>query len=99
MAEITIRKRLDLGFLGPEHTEDYLVFNAIPVGEYTKILENQPKGNVEALNFIVKLLGDRFISGSFQKQDVKKEDLSKFDAEVVTECFLLLTGQKTDPKA
>ncbi len=98
MADIIIRRKLALDFLGEEYKSDYLTFKAIPVSEYSKIVDKQPDDNVEAVNFIVKMLAERFIEGRFQEQDVTKEDIGKFDADVVTSCFAMLTGQKPDPK-
>lgn len=98
MADIIIKKRVTLDFLGEDYKADYLVFKSIPIDEYDTIMAKEPGDNKEALNFIKETLASRFIEGRFQEQDVTKEDIGKFDAEVITSCFAVLTGQKPDPK-
>lgn len=98
MADIVIKKRLSLEFLGEDYKADYLVFKAIPISEYEKIISKQPDDNAEATRYIIKILEDKFVEGRFQEQDVVKGDLGKFDGYTVTKCFSLLTGQELDPK-
>lgn len=99
MAKIVIKKRLELGFLGEEHKDDYLIFKAIPVGEFKKILEDRPDAeDVGQVEFIVDILQSKFLEGSFLGEEVAKEDLSEFDAESIITFFSRLTGQDPDPK-
>lgn len=99
MADIIVRKRIALDFLGEEHNSDYLVFKAIPVDEYKDIANKQPEDNIEAIDYIVSKLKERFIEGRYQEQDIAKPDIGKFPAEVITECFAIITGQKISPKS
>lgn len=99
MANIVIKKRVNLDFLGDEYKDDYLVFKSIPVGEYKKLTANIPKENDGSqVDFIVDILKDNFLEGSFQNEVVTKENIEEFDAETALECFKKLTGQDTDPK-
>lgn len=98
MADIVIKKRLSLDFLGKEHEGDYLIFRAVPVGEYHKLIPVGEDDNQDALKKIIKLLEEKFVEGRFQKQDVDKADMSKFDGDTLVRCFQILTGQELDPK-
>lgn len=98
MADIIIKKKITLDFLGEDYKGDYLVFKAIPVSEYEKILEEQPDDNKDATRAMIAILEDKFIEGRFQEQDVEKKDMGKFDGSTVAKCFALLTGQDIDPK-
>lgn len=98
MADIVIKRRITLDFLGEEYKADYLVFKAIPVGEYEKLMDAVTDDNKEAVRLMIKTLEDKFVEGRFQEQDVDTKDISKFDGQTVTKCFALLTGQDIDPK-
>lgn len=98
MADIVIKKKIVLDYLGEEHAADYLVFKAVPVGEYDKLLSTKSDDNNEALKQIIKTLEDKFVEGRFQEQDVEKSDMEKFDGDTLVRCFQLLTGQEFDPK-
>jgi len=100
MADIVIRKRVNLEFLGEDYKEDFLVFKAMPVSEFEDILpelEKERKGK-ESVQFIKSILKDHFIEGIFDKQKVDKEDLDKFDIDTLTKCFGIFTGQD-NPKS
>lgn len=98
MADIIIKRKITLGFLGEDYKADYLIFKSVPVNDYPKIVDKQPDDNVEATKYIQEILKDQFIEGRFQEQDVAKEDIGKFDGETISHCFALLTGQSADPK-
>ena len=101
MANIVIKKRIELGFLGKEYEKDFLEFSSLSLAEYEAILgemETIQEDNLKALKFIQSILEKRFLSGSFQNEAVNKEDLKQFDLETLTRCFELFTGRKTDPK-
>ena len=98
MTEIVVKKRIDLDFLGTEHSEDFLIFKSVPVEEYKTITKKQPDDNIQAIDYIVTELKKRYISGKFQGNDIVKDDIGKFPAEVITECHAHITGQKIDPK-
>lgn len=99
MANIVIKKKVELSFLGEDHGEDYLVFKSIPVGEYKKLIEKRPATeDVGQIDFVLNILKDKFISGKFQGEDVTKDNIEEFDAETAITCFSRLTGQEPDPK-
>lgn len=99
MANIVIKKRVELGFLGEDHKEDYLVFKSIPVGEYKKLIDSRPEEDDSGqIDFIVNILKDKFLTGMFQGDAVTKDNLEDFDAETAIACFGKLTGQEPDPK-
>lgn len=98
MADIVIKRKITLEFLGDDYKADYLVFKAIPINEYEKLMEAQSDDNKEAAKFLLKTLEEKFIEGRFQEQDVDAKDIGKFDGSTVVKCFSLLTGQDIDPK-
>lgn len=101
MAIIVIRKKITLDFLGDEYKDDYLVFKALPLAEYEKLLsslEDVTDDGKKSLQFIAKVLEDQYIEGKFQNEDVSKDDLKQFDLETLTRCFELFTGRTPDPK-
>lgn len=110
MADIIIKRKITLEFLGKDYEGDYLVFKAVPVSEHEVLMDQidpLPEGatqdqiresNKEATKLMVRCLEEKFIEGRFQNQDVKKEDMGEFDGGTVNKCFALLTGQDADPK-
>ena len=98
MAKIIIKKRVNLGFLGDEHKEDYLVFKSIPVNGYKKIATDRPGEDESQYEYLVKILQAQFLEGSFQGEAVTKENIGDFDADAVITCFQRLSGQDPDPK-
>lgn len=96
MAEIIIKKRVDLDFLGKDYEDSYLDFRSISVQEYPKLMkkvEATGDDNSESFKVIMDILKEQFVDGIFNKQKVDKEDMGKFDAETVLKCFEALTGQ------
>lgn len=100
MAEIIIKKRVDLGFLGNEYESSYLVFKSIAVRDYPKVMSDLEKidKNNEAtledkLNGMLKVLEDHFVEGLFDGQKVDKSDIGQFNPEVIRSSFEKLTGQ------
>lgn len=98
MADIVIKRKITLEFLGDDHKGDYLVFRAVPVDDYNSLIGKETTDNKEAIQLIIDTLKDKFVEGRFQEQDVKKEDIGKFDAQTTQKCFAVLTGQDIDPK-
>lgn len=99
MANIIIKKKVNLDFLGEDHKDDFLLFKSIPVGEYKKLIENRPQEeDASQIDFVLNILKDKFISGTFQGEAVTKENMEDFDAETAIACFGRLTGQEPDPK-
>jgi len=45
MSKIIIKKRISLGFLGEEYSDAELVFRAIPLSDYDKLVESMPIAN------------------------------------------------------
>lgn len=101
MATIVIKKRVELGFLGDDYKDDYLVFKSMPLRDYEKLLpelESASDNGQESLKIIKKVLEDNYLDGKFQGEAVVKEDLADFDLVTLTKCFEIFTGQVADPK-
>ncbi len=104
--EIVIKRKITLEFLGEDYKDAYLVFKAIPVNEYTNIqneLKKAEADNTNGLETLQNLLGSYFVSGEFPNPDgelekVTKEDIGKFDAEVLFVVLDTIKGNLT-PKA
>ena len=96
MAEIIIKKKVTLEFLGEEYKDSYVTFRSIPIGEYEELIK-QVDGveDNKSLSEIIKILENYFVEGLFDGQKVAKEDIKQFDGETVLKCFETLTGQKT----
>jgi len=107
MAEIIIKKKVTLEFLGDEYKDSYLTFKSIPIGEYEDLITALDKvEKKESMSEIMKIIQNYFVEGLFDGQKVAKEDVSQFDGETILKCFETLTGQKTvegerqlDPKS
>jgi len=96
MAEIIIKKKVTLEFLGEEYKDSYLTFKSIPIGEYEELIANVDKVEEDkSMSEIIKILENYFVEGLFDGQKVNKEDVSQFDGETILKCFETLTGQKT----
>lgn len=107
MAEIIIRKRVNLDFLGERYSESYLEFKSIAVRNFPKMiktLDEADKGDDDAqLKAMLKVLEDHFVEGIFDKQKVEKTDIGDFDNDTIIRAFEALTGQDlsegaVDPK-
>lgn len=96
MAEIIIKKKVSLEFLGDDYKDSHVTFRSIPIGEYEELIK-QVDGVEEnkSLSEIIKILENYFVEGLFDGQKVAKEDINQFDGETVLKCFETLTGQKT----
>lgn len=96
MAEIIIKKKVTLEFLGEEYKNSFVTFRSIPVGEYDELIK-QIDGveKNKSLSEIIKILENYFVEGLFEGQKVAKEDISQFDGDTIVKCFETLTGQKT----
>ena len=99
MANIVIKRKVELGFLGEAYKDSYLVFRAIPISEYESLIEkidsidgDTQKSMLEILNILEKY----FIDGVFDGEKVVKEDIKQFDGETVVKFFEALTGQSKD---
>jgi hypothetical protein len=96
MAEIIIKKKVSLEFLGDDYKDSFITFRSIPIGEYQELVEkiDEVEDN-KSLSEIMKILEKYFVEGLFDGQKLAKEDINQFDGETVLKCFETLTGQKT----
>lgn len=97
MAEIIIKKKVTLEFLGEEYKDSYITFKSIPIGEYADLaskIDDEPD-NKKAMAFILSILEKYFYEGLFDGQKLAKEDIKQFDGSTVLICFETLTGQET----
>lgn len=107
MAEIIIKKKVTLEFLGDEYKDSYITFKSIPIGEYEDLISKVDKvEESKSMSEIMKILETYFVEGLFDGQKLVKEDVNQFDGETILKCFETLTGQKTvegerqlDPKS
>lgn len=96
MADIIIKKKVTLEFLGEEYKDSYLTFKSISVGDYGDITNGiEELSDAEASKKIIGILEKYFVEGLFEGQKLSSEDISKFDGETILKCFETLTGQKT----
>lgn len=99
MANIIIKRKVTLEFLGEEYKDSYLVFRAVPVSEYEALVKkiDSVEGNKQSMEEIIKILEQYFVDGVFDNEKVVKEDIKQFDGDTMLKCFETLTGQtKTD---
>lgn len=105
MGNFVIRKKVSLDFLGDEYKDCYIVYKAIALKEFDKIIgqaKDAGDDGIQATKYMQTLLEDKFIEGKFKNEkgelvDLTKEDIADFDIETVTKSFTALTGQ-VDPK-
>lgn len=107
MADIIIKKKVELGFLGEDYKDSYITFRSISVSDYQGLTDGiEDMSEQEASKKIISILETYFVEGLFDGQKLAKEDIKKFDGETILKCFETLTGQKTvegerqlDPKS
>lgn len=98
MAEIVIKRKLTLEFLGEEYKESYLTFRAVPLVEFEDFGQKlEGTEDSKALKEMLKFLKDHFTDGIFEGQKLEANDLEQFDAETIIRCFKKLRGD-LDPK-
>jgi hypothetical protein len=97
MANIVIKRKVTLEFLGDEYKDSYLIFKAIPVVGYESLIKriDDSKDNNSSMDRIIEVLEEYFIDGVFDGEKVLKEDLKQFDGDTLIKSFETLTGQKT----
>lgn len=95
MANILIKRKVTLDFLGEEYKDSYLVFKAVPVVAYNDLIAriDSVSGNQESMAEIIKILEEYFVDGVFNNEKVLKEDIKQFDGDTMLRCFKTLTGQ------
>ena len=98
MANIVIKRKVNLDFLGDEYKDSYLVFRAVPVVAYEDLSTriDSVSGNQESMTEIIKILEEYFVDGVFDNEKVLKEDIKQFDGDTMLRCFETLTGQTRD---
>lgn len=98
MANIVIKRKVMLDFLGDEYKDSYLVFKAVPVVAYNDLIAriDSVSGNQESMVEIIKILEEYFVDGVFDNEKVLKEDIKQFDGDTMLRCFETLTGQTRD---
>ena len=103
---IKINKKIGLEFLGEDYAESFVVLTAIPLKEYDEIGKQteaiqKKENNKEAMEFMVNLIKDRFVSGSINQDGemvaITKDDLDEFPGEFFLNAIQKLSGQ--DPNA
>lgn len=98
MAEIIIKKRVDLGYLGEDYKDSYLTFKSIAVRDFPAVIKKLDSvGDDDSLEKKLKtmlsVLEEHYVEGIYDKQKVEKEDIGKFDQETILRAFEKLTGQ------
>ena len=97
MANIVIKRRLDLSFLGDEYHESYLTFKAIPVIEHNeiqrKIAAVKDDDNDGAVKVMVDILQEYFYDGIFLGEKVIASDIGSFDEITILRCYQTLTNR------
>lgn len=98
MADIVIKKKVELDFLGEHYKDSSLTFRAIPVSEYTELMKKAEKAedNQESMQQIITTLEKYFIEGLFEGQKLTKDDIKQFDGQTILKSFEVLTGQTAD---
>lgn len=99
MANIVIKKRVNLDFLGKDYADSYLEFKAMTISEYeTLVGDMQDMDNAKSVRKTVEILKSHFLDGKFLDEKVDVKDLEQFDVQTLLTCLEYFTGQKTDPK-
>jgi hypothetical protein len=63
---IVVTKRVSLEFLGDDYKEGYITVKSIPLKEYDSLqadIKSVEDDNAKALEYIKKLVGERFVEG------------------------------------
>jgi len=105
MANIVIKKRISLDYLGEEYAKGYIDFKSISIREVeAKIDELEAVGedNKQALKIMIELLEKQFITGQFfineKSEEITKEDIKDFDVNSIMKFFGVLSGKEGDLK-
>lgn len=104
---IVIKRKISLDFLGEEYKEAYITFKAIPVKDFSELMQRMPKDgqedNVKSMELMLEMLEKYFYEGKFPNdkgdlEPLSKEDVKDLDQQASLKCFQMLVGQDTDPK-
>lgn len=97
---IVVTKRLSLEFLGEEYKEGYLNLRSISLKEYSDLkgdIDKLEDDGDKALDYIKRLILDRFVSGSIpqgkETTEITKENIEDLPAEVFIEAMSVLSGK------
>jgi len=97
MANIVIKRKLSLAFLGEENKDDYLTFRSIPVIEFDNMIQKingvDAEDNKTATIVMLDILKEYLLDGVYGGDKVVKGDLDGLDGAVVMKCFETLTGR------
>lgn len=101
---ITIKRRVNLDFLGEAYKDSYLEFYVMPLAEYEEFTKKLVKtSDQSATRFILDGLKSKFLSGKInqdgQLKDMTVEDLDSLDAASIIKLFDTYTWVNPDPKA
>jgi len=105
VAKIVIKKRINLDFLGKDYEGGFVEFKSLSIKEVQGKLDeiaNVGEDNKKAVDMMLKLLSDSFVSGTFvngeSSEPIEKEDLNDFDVASIIKFFQILSGSEGDPK-
>lgn len=105
MADIRIKKRVTLEFLGESYKDSFLVFHAMPIKDYRAFQEKIDKigdNNQKATEVVLSTLKENFVEGSIdvdgKDQPVEAADLDSLDIETILKAFQRYTGTDIAPK-
>ena len=105
MANIRIKKRVTLEFLGDEYNDSYLEFYALPIKEYKSLVEQIEaigEDNQKATEAVIETLKKNFVAGKIsvdgKLEDVDAEDIESLDIETILKSYQRYTGTDLDPK-
>lgn len=101
MAEIVVKKRITLEFLGEDYKDGYIVFESIPVKDYERIIKEvevaEKSGGSEAMNLVKKLVTGRLVEGEIPQDGgmvaITKDNLADLPGDVFLEAMQQLTGK------
>lgn len=104
MANIVIKKKVSLEFLGDEYKDSYILFKVIPISEYRELIPkiDAVEKRLDLIELMLEVLKDKFIEGKILEEsttvDMTNKDLESLDEATLSECFAYITGQKISPK-
>lgn len=105
MANIVIKKKISLDFLGEEYQGGFVEFKSLTIKDVESKLDeiqNVGEDNKKAVELMLNLLKQSFIGGTYvygeTKEEINKDDLEQFDVNSIIKFFSILSGQDADPK-
>lgn len=96
MANMVVKKKLKLDFLGDEYVDDYLVFKSIPAMEIDSVVEKLDAKGKDPFKVMLEVVKDYFLEGTWLKESVDKEDLNELTRDLIEDCFATITGSVPD---